>query len=267
MLTRWAKDKLLSEDSALGSLVRETWRRLTPHRSRAAIPIVLAAFARERRGVFFIQVGSNDGSHNDPLRAHLLRHGWSGIMVEPVPYVFERLRANYGAQKGVRLEQVAIGPVEGPIPFYHLAQTDEALPQWYDQLGSFLRENIVKHADQIPRLEERILETMVQSMTFRSLCRKHDVRKIDLLHIDAEGFDYEVIKTVDFGLYAPDVLLYEHKHLSASDLAACEALLRSHDYECLSDGADTICLRRGASGARLRRVFRMMTRARALSVQ
>lgn len=267
MLTRWAKEKLLAEDSALGSLVRETWRRLTPHRRRDPIPIVLAAFALERRDVFFIQVGSNDGSHNDPLRQHLLRNGWSGIMVEPVPYVFERLRANYGAQKGVLLEQVAIGPIEGPIPFYHLAQTTEALPQWYDQLGSFLRENIVKHADLIPRLEERILETMVESMTFESLCRKHHVRKLDLLHIDAEGFDYEVIKTIDFRAHAPDVLLYEHKHLSADDRAACEALLRSRDYESLASDADTICLRRSASGPRLRRVFQMMARAHAARLQ
>ena len=35
-----------------------------------------------------------------------------------------------------------------------------------------------------------------------------------LLHVDAEGHDYEVLKTLDFAKHAPLSIFVEHKHLS-----------------------------------------------------
>ena len=60
---------------------------------------VLAAFARAtaQRRVVFVQIGSNDGVTSDPLQYFVDRYAWSGILVEPVPHVFERLHAARGA--------------------------------------------------------------------------------------------------------------------------------------------------------------------------
>ena len=44
---------------------------------------------------FFIQVGANDGITGDDLRKYILKYQWHGILVEPVPYVFDRLIKNY----------------------------------------------------------------------------------------------------------------------------------------------------------------------------
>jgi hypothetical protein len=62
-----------------------------------------------RENVFFVQIGSNDGSRGDPLYAAVRRHGhWRGILVEPVPFVFERLKNNYDNDPRLIFENVAI---------------------------------------------------------------------------------------------------------------------------------------------------------------
>jgi hypothetical protein len=55
---------------------------------------VLAAFAASRSGraATFVQIGSNDGTTGDPLRTFTEANDWSGLLVEPVPYVFARLQ-------------------------------------------------------------------------------------------------------------------------------------------------------------------------------
>jgi FkbM family methyltransferase len=207
---------------------------------------LLRAFARANRAAFFIEVGSNDGDQHDHLRPLIMSHGWTGVMVEPVPYVFERLRRNYGDVEGVALENAAIAERDGMMPFYHLAQVAEderaQLPPWYDAIGSFSREALLGHADKIPDIERRVVTTEVPALTFESLCRKHGVEGLDLLLIDTEGYDWEIIKTIDFSVRQPRLLIYEHYHLPKEVRAQCRELLHGHGFETLEEGFDTWCL-------------------------
>ena len=63
------------------------------------------------------------------------------------------------------LENVAIGERDGTLPFYHLAPVDdfeaEGLPQWYDGIGSFKREHVLKHVEYIPDIADRLVCTDV----------------------------------------------------------------------------------------------------------
>src|SRR5687768_133577 len=48
------------------------------------------------RKVTFIQIGAYDGVEADPIRSLVLdSDSWQGILVEPQPDAFERLRQNY----------------------------------------------------------------------------------------------------------------------------------------------------------------------------
>jgi FkbM family methyltransferase len=210
---------------------------------------LLREFERARPRAFFVQVGSNDGEQHDPLRATILRSQWRGIMVEPVPYVFDRLRANYGRYADrITLAPVAIGETDGVLPFFHLAPVadyaGEGLPQWYDGIGSFKREHVLKHVEHIPDIETRLLCTEVPTLTFDSLCRRYGVDDVDLLHIDAEGFDFEVIRSIDFDRYHPRLLVYEHYHQSEADRVACRDHVEEQGFETFEQGMDTWCLRR-----------------------
>jgi FkbM family methyltransferase len=209
-------------------------------------PRLISAFADAYPEAFFIEIGSNDGEQHDHLRPFILSRPWSGIMVEPVPYVFERLRRNYEGIERVTLENVAIADRDGRLPFYHLAKSAdreaEGLPRWYDGIGSFSREGVLRHAEEIPDIERRLVETQVPCLSFESLCRRHDVERLDLLVIDAEGYDWELIRHIDFGRHRPRLMVYEHFHLPPEERAACREHVERLGYETMEEFFDTFCL-------------------------
>jgi hypothetical protein len=83
----------------------------------------------------------------------------------------------------------------------------------------------------------------VSCITFDSLCRKHGVTTVDLVHIDTEGYDFEVVRLVDLDTRRPRLLLYEHLHLDEDTRRQCRAYVEARGYEQLSDAVDTVCLR------------------------
>jgi FkbM family methyltransferase len=227
---------------------RRLWRSLQLRRvlRRLAGPKLIRAFADAYPEARFIEIGANDGVQHDFLSPLILARPWSGVLVEPVPYVFERLRRNYQGLDRVRLDNVAVGDRDGRLPFFHLAEADEEarwhLPSWYDAIGSFSRDALLSHADEIPDLEDRIVRTDVESVTFATLCRRHGVDDLDLLVVDTEGYDHEVIRQVDLATQRPRLAVYEHYHLPPEVRAECKAMLEARGYEAMEEGFDTWCL-------------------------
>jgi FkbM family methyltransferase len=253
-------------DSTAGSITRDAFRLLTPRRTRPILEQTLEAFAAESPSAVFVQVGSNDAHDGDPLRRFIAEREWRGILTEPVPYVYERLRRRYGHHPRLVLENLAIADHDGSADFYHLAQSHDPLPHWYDQLGSFSPETVLKHLDEIPDIAQRMRVMRVQCMSFESLCRKHGLTQIDLIHIDAEGYDDVILRSIDLRAHRPTMMIYEHKHLGTQRRAACRELVEAQGYESLEIGADTLCLARTAlhsSFSRLARAWRIANRAHA----
>jgi len=56
------------------------------------------------------------------------------------------------------------------------------------------------------------------------------------------GYDFIVLKQVDFDRYRPRLLICEHEHLGREDEAACRSMLEGCGYETLQEGRDTWCL-------------------------
>ncbi len=229
-----------------------SWRRLHAYRrrrfeARLAGPRVLRAFGKAFPRAKFVEIGANDGVQHDHLRQLVQELQWQGVMVEPVPYVFERLHAAYQDNDRVSLENAAIADRNGFLPFYHLAKVAdyqrEGLPQWYDGIGSFSREAVLSHERAIPGIATRLVETEVAALTFDALCAKHGLASVDLVLIDAEGYDHMILGEIDFERYRPALVVYEHYHLATRDRAACRALMGRHGYETLEEGFDTWCLR------------------------
>lgn len=223
-------------------VTRWRYRRLL---ARMAGPRLLRAFGEAYPEAFFVEIGANDGAQHDHLREHILERSWRGIMVEPVPYVFARLQGNYGSQPGVVLENAAIAPQDGTMPFFHLAEADPqeraGLPEWYDALGSFSRESILSHAPQIPDIERRLVETEVPTLAFDSLLAKHGADRVDLVLVDTEGYDFEVLKVIDLARHRPRLVVYEHFNFGEQEQLDCRAYMQGHGYELLEEGFDTFC--------------------------
>jgi len=190
--------------------------------------------SRGDSGFFFIQIGSNNGLSGDPIRKFIISCRWRGILIEPVRHLFDRLLVNYKNQPGLSFENVAIDKEAGYKSFYSIRGAGRgSLVSWYEKLGSFSKEHLLKHRRKIPDFNTRLTEEKVRCITLKNLLEKYQVTKVNLLHIDAEGYDYEIIKAIPFDEVTPQMILYENKHLSAEDKSGCRKLLRSHGYKLI----------------------------------
>lgn len=195
-----------------------------------------------RKDFFFIQIGSNDGKTNDPLYKFTKTKKISGILIEPVKFLFEKLKETYKNNPNVVFENVAIVKEVGEALKFFRVEDSVTFPYWANQLGSFRKEIILKHKESIENIENYIIEEDILQITFSMLIEKHKLKKIDLLHIDTEGYDYEIIKSIDFGTIKPFMILFENVHLTPLELTACYDVLKAQNYKLVQLGNDTLAI-------------------------
>jgi FkbM family methyltransferase len=202
---------------------------------------ILAAFENRKREFFFVQIGAYDGLKSDPIQACVRERSWSGILVEPQPDAFERLKRNYANIPNLTFENVAIAGCEGTLPLYRLR--DEYAHLFHDDhrtLSSFDREHVTKHLTERVDAGHALESLQVKCITLSNLLAKHGVKTIDLLQIDTEGYDFEIIKTIDFRETKPQIIRFEHAHLGPAEKGECIQLLLSHGYRVVTGAYDMI---------------------------
>ncbi len=190
--------------------------------------------------LFFIQIGANDGVINDTFYQNNSRNNWRGILVEPVLYYFDRLKQNYANNNKLIFENVAISDRDGVRNFYRIQEGLSFMPAWTEGLGSFRLEVLMKHRHLIPNIENYIVQERVECLSFSSLLVRHVVGKVDLLMIDTEGYDFEILKQIDFTDIKPRVIVYEHKHLNRKERSECASFLEIQGYRLQSHFSNTL---------------------------
>ena len=203
---------------------------------------LLRAFADAYPGAVFVEIGANDGRKDDYVWRFAPKHRWTGVLVEPLPHVFERLKANYAGVPGVRFENAAVTADVGKVFFYYVGGRADDDPEWLDEIGSLSRDTVMQHAGQVADLEGRLVETEVPALTFESLCDKHGLERVDLVVMDTEGHDGQLVRNFPFSRFRPRVLVYEHFHMSSDERRATRAHLSGEGYETFEEGMDTFAL-------------------------
>lgn len=204
------------------------------------IDTIIDSFSRMKKDVYFIQVGANDSIFADPIRTFIIRDGWSGILVEPLKHIFDRLVENYKGQESLIFENVAISDKDEIRKLWYLEKTDDSMPEWYEGLGSFLPEVVLKSSKKIPNIEKYMTKEQVKCVTLEALIKKNNVRKIDVFVVDTEGYDFHIIKQIDFEKFKPSIILYENKHLKDEEKRLCKKHLRKNGYKLIRKGGNTI---------------------------
>jgi FkbM family methyltransferase len=199
--------------------------------------------------IFFLQIGANDGVTTDPIYKFVTRYHWHGILVEPVPEVFERLKKNYGGEPNLQFVNAAVGEADGVRTLYTLkadAETEEAdrrhraLPSSY---SSFRKDLVLGQTEWVPDAARRIRETEVRCVSLDTLLREAGEPAIDLIVTDTEGYDFAILKMIDFSRLQPPIIFYEHVLMSRSERQQAAELLFTQGYRLASDEIDTIAYR------------------------
>lgn len=197
---------------------------------------------------YFIQVGAFDGLSNDPIADYIKNYRLRGVLIEPQSEAFAALTKNYRGHNQLELLNTAISSNNGARKLYKVANGIEGIPLWANQLASFHQENILKHKDgspshgisAIPSIGDHIISEEIECVTFDSILDRVGVQKIDLLLIDAEGYDSELIMLFPFGRMEPKIIQYEHMHLSEKQKNECIHLLGGKGYRFIVESTDTI---------------------------
>jgi FkbM family methyltransferase len=209
-----------------------------------------------------VQIGAHTGDTiDDPLFTFLATSmramstadldRTSVVLVEPVREYFDVLSANYAQLPAVRLENVAIAESAGERDFYRIAIDPEAHghPAWMRELGSLRAERMTTLWDKHERnaeqqqfyLDHRIVER-VTCVTFQNLLDRHGICDLDLLQMDAEGYDFEILKTIDFTRVRPRFINYERVLLQEEE-PACRSMLERAGYRLIDWSIDTLAIR------------------------
>ena len=202
----------------------------------------LYQLSKGKKPFHFFQVGGNDGYSKDPIFKFVKLNSWKGIIVEPQKEVFnKRLKRTYRFSKNVILENVAISNESYTRKLYKIAISNS---RWATGLATFNRAVIEKciqskHIIEKARKEKVtkpntpenwITHEEVNCTSIDNLLFKHHFDCLDLLQIDAEGYDFEIIKLIDFTRLKPPIICFEYFHLSENDRAACEKILSKQGY-------------------------------------
>ncbi len=194
--------------------------------------------------VRFVQVGSGDGVTHDPLYQSIVTAHWSGWMLEPVTYMYEQLVANYGYENlDITCINKGIHRRETTKRLYHLRENLDHLPYWYNQLGSFDKEQVLKHKQFIPEIEKYLTSSELVFISVQKLLRQYNIMSLDLLHIDAEGYDIEILNDFLKSDLDLEIILFESKHAHSADLKMLFDRCLSMNYIALQDQEDTLLIK------------------------
>jgi FkbM family methyltransferase len=193
---------------------------------------------RDGGDFYFVQIGANNGISVDPMRPFIVRHHWWGVLVEPHPAAFARLVENYRGEPQLAFENAVIAEHDGVTAFY----TPKPRPGLVDltTASSFDRAAVARISR---HYGTEVEELTLPALTIRSLLAKHGVRSLDLVQIDAEGFDDRVVAMFARAGVLPAILHFETGSLTPERVRACLDLLADLGYRVVTVGLDTVAYR------------------------
>lgn len=189
---------------------------------------------------FFLQVGVMDGKSYDPIYPFIRHYGWKGILVEPLPDMLEKAKANYEGQPGLIFENVAITEQPEQRVIYRIRPEDLAaanLPHWVLGMSSFVE-------GKLDMYKEHVVEEKVTCIPLSALLEKHNPERIDVVQIDTEGYDYKIFRQFDLARYNPAIINLEFVNLPPEERATLQDTLMENGYVFLKHDLDLFAVKK-----------------------
>jgi hypothetical protein len=79
-------------------------------------------------------------------------------------------------------------------------------------------------------------------VTLRTLAERHDLPRIDLLQVDAEGCELEILRQVEASAYRPAVIQLEHWALPLGERGELLGILGRQGYLARMGESDVLAL-------------------------
>jgi len=151
----------------------------------------------------FVDVGAYDGVTISNTH-YLYETGWEGLCIEPVLDNYHKLCETYKDAR-IKCVRMAVSLTEGEV----LVSKQGT--------GSSI----------IPNKEGSVSERVVSSK-LTTLLAAHKIDNIDFLSIDAEGYDFDALQSIDLNKYSPKLIVIEYNTNAEEKKRITEYLERYH---------------------------------------
>ncbi|XP_023332685.1 uncharacterized protein LOC111704627 [Eurytemora carolleeae] len=172
-------------------------------------------FQESLKGGFFIEAGAFDGELESTTLYFEQKHGWSGLLVEPLLKEYKQLRE---VNRKAWSVHTCLSPIEKPKTIIF---TDFSS----DLTGAGILEDNNR--------ENKIVKgTEMQCLPLTSLILALGNPRVDYLSLDIEGAEYNVLKTIDWSRVDIRVISVETQFISEFGLESTDLhnLLTSQGY-------------------------------------
>lgn len=200
-----------------------------------------------RKGeIYFIQIGGNDGVNYDPLYDFVTwnKNKINGFILEPVLDYFNELQKNYKNFPSIKTLNLAIHNTEENMIIHRVNPNDASvLPKYSKGIASFSKEHHINCKID----SKHIIEEKVACISLENLIKSKNIKNIDLLQIDTEGYDAEIILNLNFKELKPSIINFEYyipNTMSKETFNQILKLLNDNDYEIWQEVNDITAYQR-----------------------
>jgi FkbM family methyltransferase len=180
---------------------------------------ILAYVFRDYKTGFYVDVGANDPNISNVTK-YFYDRGWRGVNIEPLPEEFKKIVQARTRDKNYN---VGISNTETTLTFY------QAPLGALDQFSTFDK----AEADNLTKKSGIVFkELSVPVTTLDKILQKANLPEINFISIDVEGFEKQVIESINFSRYKPSVLCIEATEPSTESPSyqAWEDMLIKNNY-------------------------------------
>lgn len=155
---------------------------------------------------FFVDVGAHDGVTINNTLYFEKYNNWTGINVEPIKTVYDKLVAN--RPNNINLN-CAVCNNDG--------ETEFLCNVGYTEMISGIKNNFdPRHMQRLERENQQMGSTTemitVNTKKLETIFSEHNITHVNYLSIDVEGAEFEVIKSINFDKVFIDVIGFENNY-------------------------------------------------------
>ena len=213
--------------------------RLLSNYSFLSTKKILTELFNQKKINSIVQIGANDGVRFDELDGFINEHKIQSLLVEPIKSNFEKLKTKYYDADFVKLENSAILINEQVSYLYkvdnkHLIHYDKHVPG----ITSFDKNHLLKHGVK----KKHIIKEKVNSINVKELLNKYNIKNLDLLYIDAEGYDGKIVIDFLMNTSLRPIIIFEYIHINNKTFNTLLLKINEANYKIFSINENIFCI-------------------------
>ena len=212
--------------------------RLLSEKSFIAVDKLLKNLFDQKKINSLIQIGANDGKRFDVINFYIKKYKTQSLLVEPIKENYEKLKINYKGYSNLNFENSAISVNDEIQNLYKV--NPKKLSKYGNHIPgitSFNKNHLIKHGVK----KTHIVKELVNSISIKDLIVKYKLDTLDLLIVDAEGYDGDII--IDFfkNISIRPIIILEYIHIKNETFKTLIDQLEKQEYFFFSTNENMFC--------------------------